>query len=67
MVSIGAQIISAGDLDRALAAIQAKTLVMPSQTDLYFTPEDCAAEAAKNLMYHSIESIVVILVNSIVN
>jgi homoserine O-acetyltransferase/O-succinyltransferase len=37
----------ASDLDRALAAIQAKTLVMPSQTDLYFTPEDCAAEAAK--------------------
>jgi homoserine O-acetyltransferase/O-succinyltransferase len=36
-----------GDIDRALAAIQAKTLVMPSQTDLYFTPEDCAAEAAK--------------------
>jgi homoserine O-acetyltransferase/O-succinyltransferase len=37
----------AGNLDRALAAIQAKTLVMPSQTDLYFTPEDCAAEAAR--------------------
>jgi homoserine O-acetyltransferase/O-succinyltransferase len=37
----------AGDIDRALAAIQAKTLVMPSQTDLYFTPEDCAAEVAK--------------------
>lgn len=36
-----------GDLDRALASIRAKTLVMPSQTDLYFTPEDCAAEAAK--------------------
>jgi homoserine O-acetyltransferase/O-succinyltransferase len=36
-----------GDVDRALASIQAKTLVMPSQTDLYFTPEDCAAEAAK--------------------
>jgi homoserine O-acetyltransferase/O-succinyltransferase len=36
-----------GNLDRALATIQAKTLVMPSQTDLYFTPEDCAAEATK--------------------
>ena len=36
-----------GDLDRALAAIQAQTLVMPSQTDLYFPPADCAAEAAK--------------------
>ena len=34
------------DFDRALASIQAKALVMPSQTDLYFTPEDCAAEAA---------------------
>jgi homoserine O-acetyltransferase/O-succinyltransferase len=39
--------IYAGDLDRALASITAKTLVMPSATDLYFTPEDCAAEAAK--------------------
>ena len=48
-----------GDLDRALASIQAKTLVMPSQTDLYFTPEDCAAEAAKipNAKYLPIPSI----------
>jgi homoserine O-acetyltransferase/O-succinyltransferase len=30
----------------ALKSIQAKTWVMPSTTDLYFTPEDCAAEAA---------------------
>ena len=37
----------ATDFDRALSSIRAKTLVMPSQTDLYFTPEDCAAEAAK--------------------
>jgi len=36
-----------GDFDRALSSIRARTLVMPSQTDLYFTPEDCAAEAAK--------------------
>jgi homoserine O-acetyltransferase/O-succinyltransferase len=36
-----------GDFDRALAAITAKTLVMPSATDLYFTSADCAAEAAK--------------------
>ncbi|WP_373542378.1 alpha/beta fold hydrolase [Chamaesiphon sp.] len=36
-----------GDIDRALASIQAQTLVMPSHTDLYFTPEDCAAEAAQ--------------------
>ena len=36
-----------GDCDRALAAIQAKTLVMPATTDLYFTPEDCQAEAER--------------------
>jgi homoserine O-acetyltransferase/O-succinyltransferase len=35
-----------GDYPAALGAIQAKTLVMPGQTDLYFTAEDCAAEAA---------------------
>lgn len=35
-----------GDYRRALAAIQARTLVMPATTDLYFTTEDCAAEAA---------------------
>lgn len=35
-----------GDYTAALAAIQAKTLVMPSTTDLYFTPPDCQAEAA---------------------
>lgn len=35
-----------GDYERALGAIQAKTLVMPAATDLYFPPEDCAAEAA---------------------
>lgn len=34
------------DYIRALNSIQAQTLVMPSDTDLYFTPEDCAAEAA---------------------
>ncbi len=36
----------AGDYERALAAISAITLVMSSASDLYFTPEDCAAEAA---------------------
>ncbi len=48
-----------GDLDRALASIQAKTLVMPSQTDLYFKPEDCAVEAAQipNAKYLPIPSI----------
>lgn len=35
-----------GDYHQALGAIQAKTLVMPATTDLYFTPEDCATEAA---------------------
>jgi len=30
---------------QALASIQAHTLVMPSLTDLYFTPEDCNLEA----------------------
>lgn len=34
-----------GDLKAALAAITAKTLIMPSQTDLYFTPEDSLIEA----------------------
>lgn len=40
-----------GDYPRAMGAIAAKTLVMPATTDLYFTPEDCAAEAA--LMPHA--------------
>ncbi|MGC4086695.1 MAG: alpha/beta fold hydrolase [Polyangiaceae bacterium] len=35
-----------GDLAAALASIRARTLVMPSSSDLYFTPEDCAADAA---------------------
>lgn len=35
-----------GDYKAALAAITSQTLVMPATTDLYFTPEDCAAEAA---------------------
>lgn len=35
-----------GDLRRALGAIEARTLVMPASTDLYFTPEDCEREAA---------------------
>ena len=34
-----------GDYSLALKLIQAKTLVMPATTDLYFTPEDCQAEA----------------------
>ena len=34
-----------GDYQQALKSIVAKTLVMPGTTDLYFTPEDCQAEA----------------------
>lgn len=34
-----------GDLERALGSVRAKTLVVSSATDLYFTPEDCAADA----------------------
>jgi homoserine O-acetyltransferase/O-succinyltransferase len=34
-----------GNYEAALGAIQARTLVMPGATDLYFTPLDCAAEA----------------------
>jgi len=34
-----------GDYAKAMASIQALTLVMPCTTDLYFTPEDCQAEA----------------------
>jgi homoserine O-acetyltransferase len=34
-----------GDLERALAAIRARTLVMPSATDLYFPAEDCSSDA----------------------
>ena len=34
-----------GDYQQALNSITAKTLVMPATTDLYFTPEDCQAEA----------------------
>jgi homoserine O-acetyltransferase/O-succinyltransferase len=48
-----------GDYKRALNSIQAKTIVMPATTDLYFTPEDCAAEAAliPNAQYRPISSI----------
>jgi homoserine O-acetyltransferase/O-succinyltransferase len=36
-----------GDLDRALAAIKARSIIMPSETDLYFTVEDSRIETAK--------------------
>ncbi len=35
-----------GDLAAALGAIRARSIVMPSITDLYFTPEDSEAETA---------------------
>lgn len=48
-----------GDYKRALGAIAAKTLIMPATTDLYFTPEDCEAEAAliSGSIYRPISSI----------
>jgi len=36
-----------GDLGAALGSIKAKVLVIASATDLYFIPEDCAADAAQ--------------------
>jgi len=33
-----------GDLQQALGAITARSIVMPSLTDLYFTPEDSRIE-----------------------
>jgi homoserine O-acetyltransferase/O-succinyltransferase len=48
-----------GDYEASLSAIQAQTLVMPATTDLYFTPDDCAAEAAliPNARYQPIPSV----------
>jgi homoserine O-acetyltransferase len=47
------------DYARAMAAIQAKTLVMASASDLYFIPSDCDREAAMipQATYQSIPSI----------
>ncbi|MEM6254281.1 MAG: alpha/beta fold hydrolase [Cyanobacteria bacterium P01_D01_bin.156] len=42
---VGDNPIYEGDYEKAMGAITAKTLVMPASTDLYFTPEDCEAEA----------------------
>ena len=41
---ISANAIYNGAFARALGAIKAKAIVMPSQTDLYFPPEDNALE-----------------------
>ncbi|MDM7971303.1 MAG: alpha/beta fold hydrolase [Paracoccaceae bacterium] len=48
-----------GDLERALGAITARSIIMPSRTDLYFTPEDSALETAMmpHAEYRPIESI----------
>ena len=48
-----------GNYEQALGSITAKTLVMPGTTDLYFTPEDCKAEAdlIPNAEYRPIPSI----------
>ena len=48
-----------GDYKKAMTSISAKTLVMPATTDLYFTPEDCEAEAQliANSEYRPISSI----------
>jgi homoserine O-acetyltransferase len=48
-----------GDLARALGAITARSIVMPSRTDLYFTPEDSEIETAQmpNAEFRPIESI----------
>lgn len=35
-----------GDLANALGSITARSIIMPSRTDLYFTPEDSALETA---------------------
>ena len=48
-----------GDRERALGAITARSIIMPSRTDLYFTPEDSALETAMmpHAEYRPIESI----------
>ena len=48
-----------GNYQQALKSITAQTLVMPSTTDLYFTPEDCQTEAQliPNARYLPIPSI----------
>jgi homoserine O-acetyltransferase len=48
-----------GDLTKALGAIKARSFIMPSTTDLYFTAEDSAAETElmPNAELRPIESI----------
>jgi homoserine O-acetyltransferase/O-succinyltransferase len=48
-----------GDLTAALGAIKARAMIMPSRTDLYFTPEDSERECGQmpNAEFRAIESI----------
>ena len=48
-----------GDIAAALGAIRARSLIMPSETDLYFTPDDAFAESRQmpNARYFPIPSI----------
>ncbi len=48
-----------GDLDQALGAITARSIIMPSETDLYFTEEDSRLETEKmpNAEFRPIKSI----------
>ncbi len=48
-----------GDLARALGSITARSIIMPSRTDLYFTAEDSKIETAQmpNAEFRPIESI----------
>lgn len=48
-----------GDLNAALRAIRAHTLIMPGSRDLYFTPEDSLADAEKisHAEYRPIQSV----------
>ncbi|MGF1630303.1 MAG: hypothetical protein ACFCUT_12595 [Kiloniellaceae bacterium] len=43
---IGNDVADGGDLAATLGRIEARTVVMTATSDLYFTPADCAAEAA---------------------
>ena len=57
--NVGDNSVYGGDYVAAMGAITAKTLVMPATTDLYFTPDDCEAEAEliSNSNYAPIPSI----------
>lgn len=56
---ISANDLYGGDLTMALGAIRARTFIMPSRTDLYFTAEDAEAEARlmPNAEFRPIESV----------